>query len=222
MRGAFITIEGVDGSGKSTQMELLQAYLEDRGFSVVHTFEPGGTKIGKQIRDILLNYRNAEMADLTELLLYAAARAQHVREIIRPGLAAGKVIICDRFADSTIAYQGYGCGIDANLIERLNAIATQGVRPDLTLLLDIDPGRGLARVRCRTGDSDRIERRRLFFHAKVREGFLALAATEPARVKLIRADLPVDAVHRAVTAHVDALLREEHSPGSELPKEARE
>lgn len=217
VRGVFITVEGVDGSGKSTQMELLQSYLTERGYPVVRTLEPGGTRIGEQIRAILLNYRNTEMADLTELLLYAAARAQHVREIILPSLAAGKIIICDRFTDSTVAYQGYGCGINADLISRLNGIAAQGVRPDLTLLFDMDPGEGLARVRRRAGTGDRIERRQLFFHTKVREGYLALAVAEPGRVKLIRADQPVETVRRTVIAHVDALLRNSFPAGNDGP-----
>ncbi|MGI5840057.1 MAG: dTMP kinase [bacterium] len=221
MRGLLITIEGVDGSGKSTQMDLLQKYLAERGYPVIRTLEPGGTKIGTQIREILLSCRNAEMAELTELLLYAAARAQHVQEIILPGLAAGKIIICDRFTDSTVAYQGYGCGIDRKLIERLNAIAAQGVRPDLTLLFDLDPEQGLARVRHRTGGGDRIEQRRLLFHYRVREGFLAAAAAEPGRVKIIDAAAPPGAVHLAVTARVDTLLRENASPDSWRAKEER-
>jgi len=180
--GRFISFEGVEGCGKSTQARLLAEALEQAGHAVVRTCEPGGTALGRSIRGLLLDPAN-EMADRVEALLYAADRAQHVEEVIRPALDAGKFVICDRFADSTIAYQGYGLGLKLGLIDQLNAIATAGRSPNLTLLLDLDPVVGQQRKRA--DRADRIEQRVLDFHHRVRDGFLAIAASAPQRVTVL-------------------------------------
>lgn len=191
MGGRFITFEGGEGSGKSTQLTRLLGHLRALGVEPAVTRDPGGTAIGNQIRQLLLDGRNTRMADLAELLLYEASRAQLVDEVIRPALAAGRIVLCDRFTDSTVAYQGYGRGVELALIERLNALATGGLRPDLTVLLDLDPATGLHRVSQRLGDApagrDRLEREALAFHERVRAGYRALAAAEPDRILLVDA-----------------------------------
>ncbi|MBX7255285.1 MAG: dTMP kinase [Candidatus Hydrogenedentes bacterium] len=192
-RGCFITFEGVEGCGKSTQLALLKDYLESRGCSVDVTREPGGTPIAEAIRGVLLDPVHREMTSVTELLLYAAARAQHVAERIRPALDAGKVVLCDRFADSTTAYQGAGRALSPETIAALHRIATGGVWPDLTIVLDIDPEEGLKRAMARRG-LDRIENESIEFHRRVREGFLALSRSEPERVVPIDGARGVDAV----------------------------
>jgi dTMP kinase len=183
----FITFEGVEGCGKSTQVKRLAEFLAARGKEVLVTREPGGTPVAEKIRAILLDKENQSLHYLTELLLYAASRAQHVQELILPALAAGKTVICDRFFDSTLAYQGYGRDIDRELIYRLNDVATQGVKPDLTFILDIPPEQGLERIKAKRGSGtlDRLELENLDFHRRVRAGFLALAMREPDRVKVI-------------------------------------
>jgi len=186
MRGFFVTFEGGEGSGKTTQLKTLLGYLRSVGRDVVETRDPGGTAIGNQIRGLLLDGENARMDSLTELLLYEASRTQLVQEVVQPALAAGRILLCDRFTDSTVAYQGYGRGLDLDLIGRLNASATRGIRPDLTFFLDLDPIVGLERVKRRLVPSrasrDRLEGEALAFHERVRQGFRALAATEPERV----------------------------------------
>ena len=181
MRGFFVTFEGGEGSGKTTQLKALLGHLRSVGREVVETRDPGGTAIGNQIRGLLLDGENARMDSLTELLLYEASRAQLVQEVVQPVLAAGRILLCDRFTDSTVAYQGYGRGLDLDLIGRLNASAARGIRPDLTFFLDLDPVVGLERVKRRLAPSrasrDRLEDEALAFHERVRQGFRALAAT---------------------------------------------
>ncbi|MDA8235717.1 MAG: dTMP kinase [Clostridia bacterium] len=208
MTGIFITMEGPDGAGKTTQAKLLGQYLTDRGRQVVFTREPGGTRISEAIRQLVLDPTYGEMADKTEILLYAAARAQHVRELIIPALEEGKVIICDRFIDSTLAYQGYGRGIDPALIKTVNEMAIQGVKPHLTLVFDLEPGEGLERIKERQkGEVDRLEGEGLAFHQRVRQGFLAIAREEEQRCKVVDARKSLEQVHRQVVQLVEAYLK---------------
>jgi dTMP kinase len=205
MSGCFITFEGVEGCGKSTQITLLWEYLVESGYNVIVTREPGGTPIAEAIRGVLLNPDHETMGSTAELLLYAAARAQHVYEKIAPALAAGQVVLCDRFADSTTAYQGGGRGLPGDLLKTLNDIATGGVWPDCTLLIDVPAAVGLERARHR-GRKDRIEQESIDFHERVREGFLALAAEAPERITTIPGEAPVEEVHQAICRAVDAVL----------------
>ena len=202
--GHFFTFEGGEGSGKTTQLATLRAALRAEGRTVVETQDPGGTAIGREIRRLLLDRASARMGAVAELLLYEASRAQLVAEVIRPALAAGAIVLCDRFTDSTVAYQGYGRGLDLGLIARLNAAAADHLCPDRTFLLDLDPAAGLARVRARP--QDRIEAERLGFHQRVREGYQALAAAEPARVVLLDAAMSPEALAERVRQGVEAAL----------------
>jgi dTMP kinase len=190
----FITFEGPEGGGKSTQIQLLAERLRRQGYGVVMTREPGGTAIGDQIRDVLHDTANTAMSPTAELMLYSASRAQHVAEVIRPALAAGQVVLCDRFADSSMAYQGYGRGLDRAMLAALTAIATGGLTPDLTLFLDLDVERGLARRAERGEEMNRLDLEAVGFHQRVRAGYHALAAAEPARWVSLDADRPVAAV----------------------------
>ena len=203
--GLLVTFEGVEGSGKSTQVARLRDYLASQGRAVEVTREPGGTPIGEAIREILLDPRNEDMTATTELLLYEAARAQHVAQRIRPALESGRIVLCDRFADSTTAYQGAGRVLAPQLVRRLHEVATNGVWPDLTVLVDVPSEVGLARV-TQGGAFDRLEREGLSFHQRVRAGFLRLAQEEPARVKVVDGTRPIDEVAGAIRALVDALL----------------
>ena len=210
MQGFFVTFEGGEGSGKTTQLKTLLGYLRSVGRDVVETRDPGGTAIGNQIRGLLLDGENARMDSLTELLLYEASRAQLVQEVVQPALAAGRILLCDRFTDSTVAYQGYGRGLDLDLIGRLNASATRGIRPDLTFFLDLDPIVGLERVKRRLVPSrasrDRLEGEALAFHERVRQGFRALAATEPERVIALDAVQSLLELAAEIRRRVDARL----------------
>ncbi|MDO8616989.1 MAG: dTMP kinase [Dehalococcoidia bacterium] len=205
--GVFITLEGGDGSGKSTQARALAKRLRRGGYAVVLTGEPAGTGLGRTVKSLLewLGSPAAAAAinPRTEMLIFEARRAQHVEEVIRPALERGDVVLCDRFTDSTLAYQGYGRGLDPADIESCNRIATGGLRPDLTLLLDIAPEEGLARAG--TAD-DAIGREPLAFHERVRRGFLELARREPERCVVLDAALPPDVVTRAAWDRVQALL----------------
>ncbi len=196
----FITFEGGEGSGKSTQARALYRRLFEMGVPALLTHEPGGTPLGKQLRRWLKGER--EIDPQTELLLFNASRAHLVSQVIRPSLEKGTVVICDRFADSTTAYQGYGRGLDFSLIEAANNIATQGLRPDLTVLLDIPVERGLARKRLR----DRFEREELAFHQRVRQGYLEMAAKEPERWLVVDGSLPSKEVKRLIWERVEPLL----------------
>ena len=182
MKGKFITFEGSEGSGKSTHAKLLKGYLRKEGFSVVLIREPGGTKISEKIRQIILDPKYNSMTDICETLLYMAARVQIVKEVIKPALEKGKIVICDRFLDSTIVYQGYGGGIDLDLIKKLGKLTTLGIKPDLTFLLDIETKEGLRRA---GRIKDRIELKSLDYHRRVRKGYLTLAKKEPSRIKIV-------------------------------------
>lgn len=182
-KGLFITFEGFEGSGKSTQIKLLSDFLKKKDYPVLVLREPGSTKIGEQIRQILLNKDNASLSQTAELLLYLACRAQMAQEKIIPALKKGMVVLCDRFQDSTAAYQGFGLGIDRKTISLLGELATLGIRPQLTILLDIGVREGLERIR---RDKDRIERRSLDYHRRVRAGYLKIARDEPRRIKIVR------------------------------------
>ena len=198
----FITFEGIEGSGKTTQIQLLSDYFEDRGIDHLLTREPGGTPIGDQIRRLVLDPRNSAMTPVCELLLYAAARAQHVDQVIRPALDAGRLVLCDRFKDATFAYQGYGRAIPLDLIDALHDLKTLSLRPDLTLLFDIDAGLALKRARERehggSQDQTRFEQEDLAFHERVRSGYLEMSRQEPARFAVLDARGSVDAVHLRV------------------------
>jgi dTMP kinase len=204
-RGLFITFEGGEGCGKSTQLELLRTYLESEGYEVLATREPGGTPVAEAIRAILLDPANEALSPVTELLLYEAARAQHVAERIGPALEAGKIVLSDRFYDSTTAYQGAGRGLPLDNLSLLHAIATNGLEPDLTIVIDVPAALGLARAT--QGGSDRIEREKIDFHERVRAGFLRIAREEPGRARVVDGAKSVDEVAAAVRENVDALLR---------------
>ena len=185
-KGHFITVEGIDGVGKSTQAALMEAVLDSAGYDVLRLREPGGVKISEQIRAILLDPANAEMGDVCELLLYEAARAQLVHQVIRPALAAGKTVVCDRFYDSTTAYQAFADGLDRNMVSQANELAVDGCRPDLTLVFDLPVEDALRRRSGREAE-DRLELKGLEFQERVAAGFRAVAVDEPDRVKLIDA-----------------------------------
>lgn len=184
-RGLFITFEGTEGCGKSTQSRLLYDCLKC-SYDCVYTREPGGTAAGDYIRHILLHSKKIKISDMAEVFLFEAARAQIVREVIRPSLKAGRIIICDRFSDATIAYQGYGGKIPLKLIESLNAAATEGLKPDLTIILDIDINTGLRRAKKK--GIDRMEAKDIAYHRRVRAGYLKLAKSEPKRIKIIKVE----------------------------------
>lgn len=192
-QGLFITLEGIDGCGKSTQAELLARALEDAGHDVLRLREPGGVKISEQIRAVLLDPSNGEMGDVCELLLYEAARAQLVHEVIAPARAAGRTVVCDRFYDSTTAYQSFADGLDRTMVSHANAIAVDGCHPDLTLVYDLDVEQAYRRRSGREAE-DRLELKGLEFQRKVAEGFRTLALEEPQRVKLIDAAQDIEAV----------------------------
>jgi len=198
MSGLFITFEGPEGGGKSTQARRLAAFLEAQGYEVVLTREPGGTAISDQIRRVLLDHTNRAMHPRTEVLLFQASRAQHVEELIRPALAQGRIVLCDRFADSTLAYQGYGRGEDVEELRALIAYATGGLQPDVTLWLDLPVEAGLARIR--PDHRDRLDAETLAFHRRVREGYARLAEADPQRWVRIDATAPADDVQQAIRA----------------------
>jgi dTMP kinase len=202
--GKFITLEGSDRSGKTTQACLLREYLSSRGIPFVSLREPGGTDLGEAIRGILLDAARADMDPLAELFLFAAARAQLVREVIRPALAEGKMVLVERFTDSTVAYQGHGSKVDLSVVEHVNRWATGGTLPDLTIVLDADPvslgGRRGAAA------SDRIEQRGMEFQRRVREAYQTAAARDPERISVIDALRDVMAIHKDIVARVEAML----------------
>jgi len=187
----FITFEGPDGGGKTTQIARLQASLEARGVPVLRTREPGGDFVGERVRDVLLHApADQPLTPEAELFLFAAARAQNVAHVVRPALRAGKIVLCDRYTDSTIAYQGFGRRWPLEVVRQVNAIATGGLAPDRTFLLDLPPEVGLSRQD--EGDKDRLDRESLEFHGRVRAGFLAAAQAEPARIVILDATRPPD------------------------------
>jgi dTMP kinase len=201
--GAFITLEGPEGGGKTTQAAMLLEALRRQGHDALLCAEPGGGRIPQAIRALLLDPASAGMTSRAELLLFLAARAQHVEETIRPALAAGRVVVCDRFSDSTMAYQGHAAGLDLERVAALNEFAVAGLWPDLTLLLDIDPEIGLARQR----EWNRMEAKGLEYHRRVREGFLAQARRHPERIHVLDASRPIDAVHADIIRLVTERLR---------------
>lgn len=229
--GLFITIEGPEGSGKTTQAKLLYEYLINEGYDVLWTLEPGGTQTGKQVREILL-HGNSQIDPFTELFLFESARSQHVRELLIPALEQGRIILSDRYIDSTLAYQGYGRGLNRTLIRVLDLLSTAGLEPDATLLLDINPELGMARrlgkgkVEVAIGEdgravlpespstemasvpaeADRIEREKADFHRRVREGFLDLASLAPERFITISAEHSVEEIQAAIRLKIDQIL----------------
>lgn len=202
-KGLFITFEGSDGCGKSTQLALFQKFLEQKKIPCVVTEEPGGTLLGREIKSLLLDHRFGKLTPTAELLLFAAARAQHVEELIAPALAKGKCVVSSRFADATTAYQGIARGLDMKLIAELAQVATKGLKPDITFLLDIDPKVGLKRK----GKADKIEAEGIPFQKKVREGYLQLAKQEPNRFCVISGGLSIEEVHQKIVTHVNSKLK---------------
>ncbi|MBU1147860.1 MAG: dTMP kinase [Candidatus Omnitrophica bacterium] len=183
-QGLFITFEGPEGSGKSTHSRLLCDFLKKEGYRVLYTREPGGTLISEKIRKVLLDPRNKGMDVVCEMLLYIAARAQIIKEKILPALKRGEIVVCDRFTDATLVYQGYAGGIDLKIIKDINTIATKGISPEVTFLLDIEARKGLLRS---GKNKDRMERKPLLFHKKVRQGYLTIARKEPRRIRMLSA-----------------------------------
>lgn len=203
MTGLFITFEGPDGCGKSTQVAPLAEYLRSKGRVVYTTREPGGTEISDQVRQVIMAMKNTSMHPRTELLLFLSARAQLVEEVIRPRLAAGEIVISDRYADSTLAYQGYGHGVDLDVIRGLLAFATGGLKPDLTLLLDVDAETGLRRRQSGGGEWNRLDAYQLEFHRRVRNGYHELASAEPERWVTIDGEQNPEMVQLAIRRVVD-------------------
>lgn len=193
-KGMFITFEGADGCGKTTQMKLLAEYLEKKGIDVVLTREPGAKGLGEKVREILLNYEGP-VSDRCESFLFLADRAQNIDIIVNPAVEEGKIVLCDRHIDSTVAYQGYGRGLDIERINMLNNIATNGRKPDLTFVFDIDVETSMARV---GKEKDRMERAGKDFHNRVRQGYLELAKQEPQRIKVIDAAKSIEEIHAEV------------------------
>lgn len=195
--GKFVTVEGCEGVGKSTLLSRLKEYFAANGVDAVFTREPGGTPVAEKIRDVILDDRNAEMTDTAELLLYAAARAQHTEELIIPALKAGKVVVCDRYSDSTLAYQGYARGLDKKLCSDLAKIGERGVNIDLTVFLDLPPALGFKR-KGGAQAGDRLEKEKLDFHERVYDGFCAIADAQPDRVVKVDASRSADEVFASV------------------------
>jgi len=209
--GLFITIEGIEGSGKSTQMGLLKGYLEGKGMGVVAIREPGGTPLGERIRSMLLNAEGEGMTPLAELFLYEASRAQLISDVIAPALEAGVAVICDRYTDSTLAYQGYGRGLDKGEIELVNTAATGGLAPALPLLIDLEVEVGLkrawSRISAKTGlKEDRFEKEEVAFHRRVRQGYLEIAGKEPGRVRVVDGRGEIMSIHADICDIIDKTL----------------
>ncbi|HEC35963.1 MAG TPA: dTMP kinase [Anaerolineae bacterium] len=202
----FITLEGPEGSGKTTQAQLLTEYLRRQGYDVILAREPGGTPIGDQVRGVLHDPANTDMHPWAEAFLYSASRAQLVARVVRPALAAGKVVVCDRYADSTLAYQGYGRGLSLELLWEITRLATGGLMPDLTLYLDIQPDRGLQRRLLGGEEWNRLDRETLAFHRRVRAGYLEMAGLEPERWVVVDAARSVEEVQAEIRALVEARL----------------
>ena len=215
--GFFVTFEGIEGCGKSTQINLLEKVLAEKDIPFSLTREPGGTEIGAKIRSILLDTNNRDIRPATELLLYAADRAQHVESVIRPALSEGKVLICDRYFDATTAYQGNARGLDSELILSLNRIASSGLTPDLTFLIDCPVEIGLERAIQRSEDEApeemRFEKEALSFHHKVREGYLKIAESNPERVKIINGNRPVEKVHEEIAGIFMEAIKKKNGTG---------
>ncbi len=201
-KGLFITFEGTDGCGKTTQIELLKKYLEEKGYKVLLTREPGAKGLGEKLREILLNY-DGDVSSNCESFLFLADRAQHIDMLIKPAIERGEVVLCDRHTDSTVAYQGYGRGLDLNQIKMLNDIATNGVKPDMTFVFDID----IETAQKRVGKSkDRMESAGIEFFKRVRQGYLEIAKSEPERVKVLDATQSIDDISSQVKEYIDLKL----------------
>lgn len=213
-RGLFITVEGGEGVGKSTNMAFLEDYLRAQGVDLMVTREPGGTRLGEDIREMLLRIRDEQVCPMTELLLIFAARAQHLNERIEPALAVGKWVLCDRFTDATYAYQSGGRGVDVDIVRRLEELVQGSLRPDYTLLLDAPVSTGMARARGR-GELDRFEQEAIDFFERVRETYLQLAQGSTDRYRIIDASVPLEAVQRQLTAVCRELV-----PGADAGQEA--
>lgn len=207
MSGLFITMEGTDGAGKSTQTTLLSEYLTDKGFNVLCTREPGGNKISEKIREIIIDNDNKEINDMTEALLYAAARCQLTQEVIIPTLKNGDVVICDRYIDSSIVYQGLARGIGEKVIYNINKYATKGLVPDITFFLKLNPLESLNRKE-KVENLDRIESENFYFHKKVFNGYIELARKNSERIKIIDALKDVSTIHNDIVFCIDKLLNE--------------
>jgi dTMP kinase len=203
----FITLEGPEGSGKSMQICDLADYIREQGHEVLTTREPGGTFIGDQIREVIMRMDNTMMSPRAEILLFCAARAQIVEEVIRPNLEKGLVVISDRYADSTLAYQGYGHGLDISILKEILRFATGGLQPDLTLLLDVDVEEGLKRRRIGGGEWNRLDAQQLAFHQRVRQGYLKMAAEEPDRWRIINARQKPDLVQKDLRLVLSKILK---------------
>lgn len=211
MRGLFITFEGPEGCGKSTHSKLACEYLKNKGYDCVYAREPGGTGMGEEIRQVLLHSDGIEISDLAELFLFEAARSQIVAELIKPSLAKKKIVICDRFSDATFSYQGYGGGVPLESIKALDRVATAGVKPDATILLDIDTGTGLARAKSK--GADRMEAKDIAYHKRVRSGYLKLAEADPSRIKVIKVTGSIDDTQSLVRREVDRVIQRHSRPG---------
>ncbi|MBD2625758.1 dTMP kinase [Trichormus variabilis] len=206
MSGKLIVFEGVEGCGKTTQMQMCSLWLETQGVSVILTREPGGTELGSHLRRLLLEKsEDKPVGEVTELLLYAADRAQHIEQELKPNLAVGKYILCDRYTDSTIAYQGYGRGLSMSIINQLNNIATDGLESDLTIWLDVDVEVGLSRKRGQA-TLDRIEQETIAFHRRVQQGYTELAATYPSRIFRVDGSLSQEVVQKMIQEILKARL----------------
>ena len=205
MKGLFITIEGSDGSGKSTQIELLKRFFENNNIEYILTREPGGTIISEAIRDIILDKNFMEMSDTTEVLLYAASRAQHVKELIIPSLEEGKVVLCDRFVDSSVVYQGYARGLGVEKVKAINEMATEGLIPDLTILLDLDVEKGLERKKNQK-ELDRLESQKLEFHKKVVDGYRRISQENKDRFVVIDATKTVEDIHKGIVCEIQKIV----------------
>ena len=210
-KGLFLTIEGPDGSGKSTQIGFITEFLQSRGYETVLTREPGGTQIGEKIRDIILDKENREMDSMTETMLYAASRAQHVAQIIKPALEAGKAVICDRFVDSIISYQGYGRKL-GDSVTYINEYAIMGCVPDITFLMKIPPDRSMDRIT--SGSRDRLELEKMEFHRRVYEGYMELEKLYPARITGIDAGRSIEEIKEEIHKHLERLLEKYESSES--------
>ena len=201
-KGLFITVEGADGCGKTTQLNLIAQYLRDMGADVLLTREPGGAQLGLELREILLHY-DGFVSSKCESFLFFADRAQHVDTVIKPAIQQGKIVVCDRYTDSTVAYQGYGKGVDISQIQYLNNLATDSLQPDLTIVFDVDSEIAQQRV---GAQKDRLESEGIDFHARVRNGYLQIAKSEPLRVKVVDANPPVDVVFESVKSIIDDFI----------------
>jgi len=204
-KGIFITFEGTDGSGKTTQIKLVEDYVREKGYEVVLTREPGGTKVSELIRDLILDPINDEIVPLTEMILYAASRAQHVAQVIKPAIDMGKIVICDRFVDSSYAYQGCGRGVDLKIVADVNRVAIDGTVPDITFFLDIDPEIAIKRRINSTG-ADRIEQEKIDFHTRVYDGYKKMAMFYSDRIKTIDANKSIKDISSQINEYLKEIL----------------